>query len=208
MRYFFVILAAATLMVSCSSKEGLSTSVQSTQSARDIAIENIMSRTSVRSYTPEPISQGLIDTMLRAAMAAPTGRNLQPWAFVVINDRDAMTSLSESLPYAKMLGESPLAIVVCANTLKAAEDSEGHNLWEMDCSAATQNILLAANALGLGAVWTAGWPYLERVEAISEVLNLPDNLIPLSLVPIGYPDEPLNPKDKWKPENVYYNRLK
>ncbi len=202
MRKILVIAVIAFLAVSCCLNS------EQTMDTKKAVIDNIMSRTSVRSYTSQPIDDEQIETMLRAAMAAPTGRNLQPWAFVVVNERESMDFLCEKLPYAKMLKEAPLAIIVCGDTTKAADDSNGHNLWEMDCSAATQNLLLAANALGLGAVWTAGFPYTERMDAIREAVNLPRHLIPLCVVPIGYPNEPLKPKDKWKPENVHYNRFK
>lgn len=168
------------------------------------AIENIMTRTSVREYDPaRSISADTVETLLKAAMAAPTAVNRQPWAYVVINDRDSLDSLAEALPYAKMLRQAPLAIVTCGDLDKAFEGEPSY--WIQDVSASTENLLLAANALGLGAVWTGVYPTQERVKAVSETLGLPSNIVPLAVVPIGYPAREHTPKDKWNPEAVHYN---
>ena len=169
-------------------------------------VENIMTRTSVRDYTDQTISADTIEMLLRAGMAAPTAVNKQPWHFVVVNGREKLDQLAQTNPYAKMLEKAPLAIVVCGDMSKALE-GETRAFWIQDCSAATENILLAAHALGLGAVWTGLYPDEERVDAVSEVLKLTDNFIPLCTIVIGYPAEQPQPKDKWKPENVSYNEL-
>ena len=172
--------------------------------AADAVLENIHSRKSVRQYTSEPVSQEDIETLLRAAMAAPTAVNFQPWRFVVINERENLDALSEKLPYAKMLQSAPLAIVVCGETLWMGGNE--NPFWAQDCSAATQNILLAAEALGLGAVWTAAYPDEMRCEAISSALGLPSTVKPLCVIPIGHPAGDDQPKDKWKPENIHYGK--
>ena len=169
-------------------------------------VENIMTRTSIRDYTDQAISADTIETLLRAGMAAPTAVNKQPWHFVVVNKKEKLAELATTNPYAKMLEKAPLAIVVCGDMTKALE-GDARPFWVQDCSAATENILLAAHGLGLGAVWTGLYPNEERVKAVSEVLKLTDSIIPLCTIVIGYPAEQPQPKDKWKPENVSYNEL-
>ncbi len=167
-------------------------------------LETIMTRTSIRQYTDQPVEKEKIEAMLRAGMAAPTAVNAQPWHFVVVSDKAKLSELAAANPRAGMLKSAPLAIVVCGDMTKAME-GKGRQFWIQDCSAATENILLAAHAQGLGAVWTALYPMEERIQPVSEALKLPDTLIPLCTVVIGYPAEQPEPKDKWKPENVSYN---
>lgn len=169
-------------------------------------VENIMTRTSIRAYTDQTVSADTIETLLRAGMAAPTAVNKQPWHFVVVNKKERLAELASTNPYAKMLETAPLAIVVCGDMSKVL-DGDGRGFWVQDCSAATENILLAAHALGLGAVWTGLYPDMKRVDAVSEVLKLTDNLIPLCTIVIGYPAEQPQPKDKWNPGNVSYNEF-
>lgn len=181
------------------------TPMQQPTSTENDAIANIMARKSVRNYTCQPIEKGKIDTLLRAAMAAPTAVNKQPWAFVVVDDAAQLDTLASHLPYAKMTAEAPLAIVVCGDLTKALR---GNNdpYWPLDCSAATENLLLAAEAMGLGAVWTAVYPEEERMEAVSKILGLPEYILPFNVIPIGYPAQPEKPKDKFKAENIHYNK--
>ena len=167
-------------------------------------LETIMTRTSIRQYTDQPVEKEKIEAMLRAGMAAPTAVNAQPWHFVVVSDKAKLGELAAANPRAGMLKSAPLAIVVCGDMSKAME-GKGRQFWIQDCSAATENILLAAHAQGLGAVWTALYPMEERIQPVSEALKLPDTLIPLCTVVIGYPAEQPEPKDKWKPENISYN---
>lgn len=168
------------------------------------AIETIMTRTSIRSFTDRAVSADTVEMLLRAGMAAPTAVNLQPWHFVVVNDRAKIDELGGNGRQSQMWHESPLVIVVCGNMEKAME-GVGQAFWVQDCSAATENILLAAHALGLGAVWTGCYPIEERVANISQVLGLPEHIVPLCAIVMGYPNESPQPKDKWKPENVSYN---
>ena len=167
------------------------------------AINNIMTRTSIRQYTEEPVSQADIETMLRAGMAAPTAVNKQPWHFVAVTDKDKLAELSGRRGMIKQAG---VAIVVCGNLDKALQ-GPAQAYWIQDCSAATENILLAANALGLGAVWTGCYPMEDRVAEVSKVLKLPETIVPLCVIAIGHPAEQPTPKDKWKPENVSYNEF-
>lgn len=165
-------------------------------------LENIHGRTSIRNYTDDPVPDEKIRELLRAAMAAPSSRNVQPWLFYIVKDREKLDRLAAGLPYAKMLGHAQLAIVVCGDTGKGSPNEEQKMNWVMDCSAATQNLLLAAHALGLGAVWTGVYPYAERMHVVRETLQIPDHVIPLNVIPIGYPAEYPTPKDKWNPENI------
>lgn len=190
-----VALAALTLMNACTSTD--------TNSA-DAVLENIHARKSVRQFTDEPVSQEHIETMLKAAMAAPTAVNYQPWRFVVITERARLDAMAEVLPYAKMLKQAPLAIVVCGETTWF--EGRENTYWQQDCSAATQNILLAAEALGLGAVWTGVYPNMELARPLAEFLGLPGNVQPLCCIPIGHHDGTTQPKDKWKPENIHYEK--
>ena len=169
------------------------------------AIMNIMTRTSIRKFTDQPVEAEKVEQMLRAAMAAPTAVNKQPWHFVVVDDKEVLNQLGGPGRRGDMLRNAPLAIVVCGNMEKAL-DGPGRDFWVQDVSAATENLLLAAHALGLGAVWTGAYPITERAGQIAQVLGMPETIIPLCVVVIGYPDEQPTPKDKWKPENVSHNR--
>ncbi len=161
-------------------------------------VENIFQRKSVRTYKNIDVSRDTLDILVRAGMAAPTARNLQPWHFVVLTDKELKNRLASELPYAKMLSNAPAAIIVFG-------DPEKSSLWMYDCSAATENILLAAESMGLGAVWTAAYPYEDRINAVMSVLSVPEQYLPLCVIPLGYPDRDNAPKDKWNPERVHYN---
>jgi flavin reductase (DIM6/NTAB) family NADH-FMN oxidoreductase RutF/nitroreductase len=166
-------------------------------------LEVIHNRKSVRHFTDHPVSKQQIELLLRAGMAAPSAVNRQPWAFYVVTKRETLDALGEQLPYAKMLLQAQAAIVVCGDMEKAGNLKE-QGYWVQDCSAATQNILLAAESIGLGAVWTAAYPYEDRSKVVTETLNLPEKHVPLNVIPIGYPTGEDIPKDKWKPENIVW----
>lgn len=172
--------------------------------AADAVLENIHNRKSVRQYTSEPVSQEHIETMLKAAMAAPTAVNYQPWRFVVVTDRAQLDEMAELLPYAKMLKQAPLAIVVCGETVWMGGNENPY--WQQDCAAATQNLLLAAEALGLGAVWTGVYPNETLYPKLHDFLNMPPEVQPFCAIPIGHPAGDDKPKDKWKPENIHYGK--
>lgn len=179
---------------------------QRTESDAQVAIKNIMTRTSVRQYTSEAVTKADIETMLRAGMAAPTAVNKQPWHFVVVTDREQLNALAAANRGTGMAAKAPLAIVVCGDMQKTLS-GVGQGFWIQDCSAATENILLAANALGLGAVWTGLYPNEERAKAVRDVVKAPEHIVPLCTIVIGHPAGQTQPKDKWKPENVSYNKF-
>lgn len=204
-----IVLAIVVVVLSvrlASDKATVDKSADAHQSvnAEQAVLDNIATRTSIRDYEARPVEKEKIEKMLRAAMAAPTAMNKQPWHFVVVDQRNVLDALAGANPYAKMLKKAPLAIVVCGNTDKMIEGG-GRDFWIQDASAATENLLLAAHAMGLGAVWTGAYPSEERCISISKVLSLSDNLIPLNMIVVGYPAEHPQPKQKFKEENVSYN---
>lgn len=199
-----ILLAAGVLLTPLACCKEDNASAPSVDKAQ-IVLDNIAQRKSVRSYTNESVSKEQLEKLVRAGMAAPSAVNKQPWAFIVISDRAAMDSLAEKLPHAKMLKEAQAAIVVCGDMNKALE-GEYREFWVQDASAATQNILLAAEAMGLGAVWTGAYPSQQRVKDISEALSLPENIIPLDVIPVGHPAGNDQPKDKWNAENVHWDK--
>lgn len=172
-------------------------------------INNIMTRASVRGFIEKPVEQTKIDLMLRAAMAAPTDKNRQPWHFVVLNTPEAIAQYAGEGHHAERMKKTPLVIVVCADTTRM-QQGEVRDIWVQDLSAATENLLLAAHALELGAVWTTIYPLEKRVEGVQQKLNLPSHLIPMCAVRIGYPnpERPAQPKDKWDEKKVTYGPWK
>jgi len=158
----------------------------------------IFSRRSIRRLTEEKVSDDQVKKLLEAAMAAPTAMNLQPWHFVVIEDAGKLADLRKILPFGKM--HAPLAISVCGN-LGPVKKLVTERFWVQDCSAATENLLLAANGLGLGAVWCGVHPISRLENAVNTILNLPDSVIPLNVVYIGHPAEQ-------KPARTQYDQRK
>ena len=195
-------LAGLVTMTACNSTEPKAESAANTDGKA--IVENIMTRTSIRKYKQQPVEDCKIETMLRAAMAAPTAMNKQPWHFVVVTDKAMLNKLAGEGRRGDMLRNAPLAIVICGNMEKAI-GGDANGFWIQDVSAATENLLLAAQALGLGAVWTGLYPIVERAGQVAQILGMPEYIIPLCTVVIGYPDEQPTPKDKWKPENISYN---
>ena len=165
-------------------------------------LDNIFSRKSVRSYTQEPVTPEQVETLLKAAMAAPSGMNLQPWRFVVVTAQATKDKLA--VGFNRMIAKAPVVIVVCGKTT-GKMGGENKN-WTADCAAATENLLLAAESLGLGAVWTACYPYEDRMNPAIEALGLPKDVKPYCIVPVGHPAGNDKPKDKWKPENIHYEK--
>lgn len=171
-------------------------------------LESIFSRKSVRNFVEnKPVEREKLEMLVRAAMAAPTAVNAQPWTFIIVTRRELLDSLAETLPYAKMLFFASAAIIVCTDSSLMLPEL-GAQFWIQDCSAATENLLLAAESMGLGAVWTAAYPIPERIESIHKVLELPSNIIPLNVIPVGYPTGEDKPKDKWKPERIHWEKWK
>lgn len=202
-----VILAAALAVVSwlyvrASSGETAENTAAEAAEATNAAYDCIMTRTSCRSFTDYQLTEPQIDSLLRAGMAAPTARNQQAWQLVVVTDRDILDSIAAS-GHMAMLREAPLAIIPCGDMTIAADKAK--DFWVQDLSAVSENILLAANSMGLGAVWCGVYPVEERVKKISELLELPDNIIPLSCIPVGQPKGKLTPKDKYDEEKIHFN---
>lgn len=179
------------------------------------ALEVIKARTSIRSFTGEKLTEDQIHTLLDAAMAAPTDANIQPWRFIVITDDKIKAGLYQGEKHKHMVTTAGAVIVVCGETTRmvkprdAAEDAEPverpNKYWFEDCSAATENLLLAATALDLGAVWLSCYPSERIVERIRAYLGIPADITPLAIVPVGYPAETPSPKDKWNPDNIHYD---
>lgn len=165
-------------------------------------IEALMTRRAVREFTSQPVEDEQIDTILKAAMHAPSACNQQPWHFVVVSERAPLNALAAVHPYAQMLKQAPLAVIVCADV--TLETCPGN--WAIDCSAAMENLLLAAHALGLGAVWVGIHPVEQRVKDIAQVLNLPKYVMPLALAAIGHAANPLPKVDRYLPERIHRNR--
>lgn len=165
------------------------------------AIEAILTRRSIRKFRKEPVTEEMLHAILQAAMFAPSARNQQPWHFVVVTSESLKRELMNAHPYASMLGEAPLAILVCGDT--TLEKSPGY--WPIDCSAATQNLLLAAHAVGLGAVWLGVHPRQERKDAIRRIFRLPANIEPFALVAVGHPDEQKEAPGRFRPERIRFN---
>ncbi len=188
---YFIVLTL--FIVACSEKESTIKEIPNT------TLESIFNRKSVRTYEDRPVEKEKLDTLVRAGMAAPSSRDRRPWEFIIVTDRDKLNTLAQGLPFAKMLTNTHQAIIVCGDTIKS------DNSWFLDCSAAAQNILIAAESMGLGATWTAAFPYHDRIQIVRETLNLPDHIIPLNVIPIGYPAGDEKPKNKYNKEQIHYN---
>ena len=172
------------------------------------ALSVIAQRTSVRRYDQtRNVSDEAVETLLRAAMSAPTALNLQPWEFVAVRDKNTLAALAGANRFGAMIAQASVAIVVCGDTIQGVKGTP-NKWWMLDCSAATENMLLAATAQGLGAVWTAVYPHEDRVAAVRRILAIPERCMPLCVVPIGYPADPsAKPKDKRKPEKIHKEKF-
>lgn len=165
----------------------------------DERLRTIYARRSVRKYTADPVEEAEIRSLLEAAMAAPSGSDRQPWQFVVVTDRRTLDELAAAHPYGKMIAGAPLAIAVCG-------DRSVSDWWAQDCSAATENLLLAATALGLGAVWIGCHTRPDREQAVRRCLEIPDSIGVLSLIAVGHPAEWPSARTQYKPDKVHVDR--
>jgi nitroreductase len=165
-------------------------------------LKAILTRRSIRKYSTKNIPEEYYEVMLKAAMHAPSGRNRQPWHFILVNNREILKKIAEVSPSWKMLEEAASAIVVCGDL--NLEESESFII--QDCSAATQNILLAAHELGLGSVWLGVHPREDRLEPIREILHIPAHIIPVSMVSLGSPDEDRDQPDRYNLERIHQDR--
>jgi len=167
---------------------------------KEAALSAIYNRKSVRSFIKDrPVSDEDVQSLIKAGMSAPSGKDTRPWEFVIINDRAILDKMAEELPTAKMLSQAPMAIVVCGDTIRSS-------YWYLDCSAATENILLAAEAMDLGGVWTAAYPYRDRMATVIKHTNMPAQVLPLVVIPIGYPMGNHSVKDKYDEKKIHMNK--
>ncbi|HHJ53183.1 MAG TPA: nitroreductase family protein [Caldithrix abyssi] len=164
-------------------------------------LKAILTRYSVREYQPKPVPEPLVEQLLRAAMQAPSAHNRQPWHFVQIDDRGLLNAIADYHPYAKMLYRAPLAIAVCSD--RDLEKKEGYRI--LDCAAATENILLAAHALGLGGVWIAVYPNQERMRKMAELFHLPNRVEVISMVAVGYPLNQKQTESRYRADRIHRN---
>lgn len=167
-------------------------------------ISAILTRRSIREYTAHPVPDELIKLLLEAGITAPSAFNEQSTEFVVVNERKILDEIAKFEAKRPQLRKATVAIVVCGNQNK--EKNKGQGYWQLDGAVASENILIAANALGLGAVWTAIYPYPDRIPKVQKILSLPDYVIPLNIIPIGYPAERKLPENLDNPARVHKNR--
>lgn len=162
----------------------------------------VLSRRSIRRYTGDPVGEETVERLLRAAMAAPSAGNQQPWQFVVLRDRETLHAITGFHPYARMLSSAPVAVLVCGDPTAC----KWPQMWEQDCSAATENLLIEAEHLGLGAVWLGVHPLQERVEGVRALLGIPESVVPFAIVPFGWPAEHKEPSDRYDIDRVHVER--
>jgi len=170
-----------------------------------IVLENIHNRKSVRSFTGERVTGEQLLTLMKAGLAAPSARNRQPVVFIAITDKNKLDILAAGLPYTKMVAHAGAALVVCGDTSVELQ-SGATGLWWQDAAASTENVLLAAEAMGLGAVWSALYPYPERENQVRTVAGLPPHVIPFSIIPVGFPAGDDLPKDKFSPSKIHWEK--
>jgi nitroreductase len=165
-------------------------------------LDFIFGRRSIRAYTPEPVSDDVVQKLIEAAMAAPSAAGKDPWRFVVVRNREMLLRIAEALPNGRMLGSAAVGVVVCGD-LDAAHDRQLSYLLQ-DCSAAIENLLLCAHVLGLGACWLGVHPREDRVKNLRQILGLQASIIPVSCIAIGYPGETKSPRTRFNPEYVRF----
>lgn len=166
----------------------------------------ISTRKSIRKFdASKEVDSATVEKLLKAAMCAPSAMNKQPWEFFVVRDAEKLAALAQANPFCRVGNGAKLAIVVCGNTDNGLP-GRGKEYWIHDCSAATENLLLAAHGLGLGAVWTGVYPGEERIASTRAILGIPEGYEPLNIIPIGYPAEDPPVKNKWNPAKVHYDR--
>ena len=166
-------------------------------------MKSILNRRSIRKYTNQIVSDEQIKTILEAAMCAPSAGNEQPWHFIVIRDRNLLDEIPKYHPYSSMIKQASVAILVCADTRLSKYDVD---YWVQDCSAATENLLIAVQDIGLGAVWLGVYPLQDRVTGLRRLFNIPDEVFPFSLVPVGYPAEHKGRENRYREDRIHLNR--
>lgn len=161
----------------------------------------ILTRRSIRKYKAKEITKEQVNEIIKAAMYAPSAFNNQPWQFIAVDKKEILDKIFQIIPHAEMLQQAAAAIIVCGD--KNLE--ENINLIALNCSAATQNALLAIHDLGLGAVWVSAYPVDETINGLKKFFNLPENIVPISILSIGYPDEEVTAEERFKPEKIHFN---
>jgi len=164
-------------------------------------LETIYARRSIRQYQEKPVEKEKLEELLKAAMAAPSAMNIKPWEFVVVTQKETLDEIRASLTFGKH--NAPAAIIVCGNTA-FYKHPIAVEFWVQDCSAATENILLAAVGLGLGTVWLGVHPIHNYIKQISKILSLPENVKPLNVIYVGYPAEEKDRRTQYNPERVHW----
>lgn len=165
-------------------------------------IKTIFKRRSVRKFKDEPLQDEELGLLLQCAMAAPSANNLKAWHFVVVTKRERLNQLGEIHPHGKMLTQAPAALLLCGDSL--LQPNIGY--LALDCAAATQNVLLAATALKIGSVWLGVYPREQRMNDIKALLDIPEHIVPIALVALGYADEKKASNAPWTPEKIHYNK--
>lgn len=165
-------------------------------------LEAISTRRSIREFTGEPLKQEELETVLKAGFSAPSAHNMQPWHFIVINTAERLEQISSIHPYAKNLPQAGCAIIVCGDTEK--QHREGFLIE--DCSAAIQNMLLAAHGIGLGAVWNGIYPLPEIMQLFRDTIKLPKTIIPVGMIVIGHKSHDIEPADRYDSKKIHYNQ--
>lgn len=162
----------------------------------------IFTRRSIRKYTGDPITDEQLQTILRAGFSAPTAMNTRPWQFVVVRGAQALEAITKAHPYSKMLPSAGCGILICGDTAK------NDNLYYLaeDCSAAIENMLLAAHSMGLGAVWLGIHPRDERVRAMRDLIEIPEEILPIGMMAVGVPAEQKDAADRYEAEKVHYEK--
>ena len=168
------------------------------------AVTAILTRRSIRDYTPRPVPEDLVRLLVEAGMSAPSAFNERSTEFVVVNDRKLMEEIAKVNPKSLQLKKAAVAIVVCGNQDK--EKNKGQGYWQLDGAVAAENILIAAHAVGLGAVWTAIYPYPDRVPQVQKLLHLPPAVMPLCIIPVGYPAEQKMRENRFDPARMHTNK--
>ena len=203
--------AAATMFAACCNKQETATQAD----PAEVVMQNILNRKSVRSYTGDTIPAEVMENILRAAMAAPSGMDIRPWSFVVLTDKSQYDSIFDGNFNMQKFKESGAVVVVCADTTVTRPPRDNPDgpavtsvnpIWRDDMGAVTENLLLAVEAHGLGACWTACYPFPNTMAPVKKSLGLPASVVPYAVVPIGHPSGENQPKDKWDPSRVHYNR--
>ena len=165
-------------------------------------LEAIKTRRSIRQFYDRPVSEEHVMTIVEAAMLAPSAGNQQPWHFIIISDRAKLDAIPSFHPYSKMVLQAPVAILICGDP----SGKPWPDFWVQDCSAATQNALLAARDLGLGTVWAGVYPAMDRMAGFRSLLAIPDHSLPFALIPVGWPTGAFQPVDRFKPELIHRER--